>query len=56
MDRKQDVTCGNVGIHASRSIRKRNVSLTPEHAAKTMEWSALALLRQALADGPPVVD
>ena len=30
--------------------------LTPEHAAKTMEWSALALLRHALTDGPPVVD
>ena len=28
--------------------------LTRDHAAKTMEWSALALLRHALADGPPI--
>lgn len=27
--------------------------LTRDHAAKTMQWSALALLRHALADGPP---
>ena len=27
--------------------------LTRDHATKTMEWSALALLRHALADGPP---
>jgi AcrR family transcriptional regulator len=27
--------------------------LTRDHAAKTMEWSALALLRQALVEGPP---
>src|SRR5665647_1963222 len=28
--------------------------LTRDNAAKTMEWSALALLRHALADGPPI--
>ena len=28
--------------------------LTRDHAAKTMQWSALALLRQALVDGPPI--
>ena len=28
--------------------------LNPDSAAKTMEWSALALLRHALADGPPI--
>lgn len=28
--------------------------LTRDHAAKTMQWSALALLRHALADGPPI--
>jgi len=28
--------------------------LTPDQAAKTMQWSALALLRHALADGPPI--
>lgn len=27
--------------------------LSRDHAARTMQWSALALLRHALADGPP---
>jgi len=30
--------------------------LTRDNATKTMEWSALALLRHALANGPPISD